>query len=79
MTMFLPVAIDHPAGTVNVAPPGVSRGVSAATRCSPAEFDAAACGDGDALKAEGWAADDALCSKTVNARSNNRAVRRVDM
>jgi hypothetical protein len=27
------VEIDHPVGTVNVAPPGVSRGVSAVTSC----------------------------------------------
>jgi hypothetical protein len=74
MTMFLPVAIDHPAGTVNVAPPGVSRGVSVATRASPAELAATACGDADVLEA-----GNAFGAKTESARSTNRAVRRMDM
>jgi hypothetical protein len=35
--MFAPEAIDHPAGTVKVAPPGVTLGVSADTCCGAAE------------------------------------------
>src|SRR5258708_28054635 len=35
-TRFCSLAIDQPAGTVNLAPPGVRRGVSAAT-CSAAD------------------------------------------
>src|SRR5580658_3335434 len=38
-TRFVPLAIDQPAGTVNLAPPGVRRCVSAAT-CSGADVPA---------------------------------------
>jgi hypothetical protein len=73
MTRFLPVTIDHPEGTVKVAPPGVTRVVSAATR-SGADLASAACGDPGALEA-----DVALCANVVNARKATRAVRCMDM
>ncbi|HYL16269.1 MAG TPA: hypothetical protein VEV41_24765 [Terriglobales bacterium] len=44
MTRFFPVSIDHQEGTVKIAPPGVTRGVSAATR-SGADLASTACGD----------------------------------
>src|SRR5438270_343975 len=72
MTIFFPVTIDQPEGTVKVAPPGVTRGVSAATRC--ADLVSTACGDAAMLEA-----DVAVCAKVVNARKATRAVRYMDM
>jgi len=65
--------IDQPEGTVKVAPPGVTRGVSAAIR-SGADLASAACGDAGRL-----AADVTLCAKVVNARRATRAVRYMDI
>ncbi|PYX36958.1 MAG: hypothetical protein DMG75_08755, partial [Acidobacteria bacterium] len=65
-----PVTIDQPEGTMKVAPPGVTRGVSAATRSGTS----AACGDGGRLEA-----DVALWGKVVNARKATAAVRYMDM
>ena len=73
MTIFFPVTIDQPEGTVKVAPPGVTCGVSAATRCG-AELASAACGDAAMLEA-----NVALCEKVVNVRKASRAVRYMDM
>jgi len=55
---------------MKVAPPGVTRGVSAATRSGTS----AACGDGGRLEA-----DVALWGKVVNARKATAAVRYMDM
>ena len=41
MTIFLPVMIDQPAGTVKLAPAAVTRGVSA-VNCSGADLASAA-------------------------------------
>jgi hypothetical protein len=72
MTMFLAVTIDQPEGTVNVAPPGDTRGVSAAT-FSGADF-ASACGCGAGLEA-----DAAPGAKAANARKVIRAGRYSDI
>jgi len=58
---------------VKVAPPGVTRGVSAASR-SGADLASAACGDAGRLEA-----DVALWVKVVNARKATAAVRYMDM
>jgi len=65
--MFLMVSIDQPAGTVNVAPPGVTRGVSADTR-SPA------CGDAGAAQVKVG-----LAAKGLNATKATTAIREVAM
>jgi len=58
--------MDQPEEPVKVAPPGVTRGVSAVTP-SVADLASAACGDA------------ALGAKVVNARKASRAVRCTDM
>jgi hypothetical protein len=73
MTRFLPATIDQPEGTVKVAPPGVTRGVSTVSR-SGADLASAACGDAGGLEA-----DVALCVKVVNTRRATRAFRYMDM
>src|SRR5713226_8040653 len=74
MTMFLPVRIDQPAGTVKFAPPGVIRGVSAAS-CSGADL-ASAWVDAEDV---GPAAAPSARVARVKANRTNRAVRRIDM
>lgn len=66
MTRFFPVMMDQPEEPVKVAPPGITRGVSAVTRSVPG-LASAACGDA------------ALGAKVVDARKASRAVRRTDM
>jgi len=73
MTRFFPLTIDQPEGTMKVAPPGVTRGVSAATR-SGADLASADCGDAARLETHV-----APCPKVVNARKGTRAVRYMDM
>src|SRR5712692_11966387 len=74
ITRFLPVAIDHPVGTVKVAPAGVTRGVSAANR-SGADLVSAWV---DAEDVGPAAAPNARVA-SVKANRTNRAVRRIDM
>ena len=67
ITRSLPVTIDQPEGTVKVAPPGVTRGVSATTS-SGADLVSAACGDTGRTEASV-----ALCATGLNARKTIRA------
>src|SRR6476660_7387458 len=68
ITRFLPVTIDQPEGTMNVAPPGVTRGVSAATR-SGADLVSDACPGVGGFAAKSGA------GAAVNARKAKRIVR----
>ena len=73
--MFSLVMIDHPAGTVNVAPPGVTRDVSAASR-SGVDFPSVV------WPADGGAAAACCvipCVKAANIRQASRVIRRIDM
>src|SRR5271163_1856974 len=72
MTRSFPVTIDQPAGTVKVAPPGVTRGVSAAT-CSGADLKPIDCGDAAGLEAN------ARGAKAANARKAARTIRYMDI
>jgi hypothetical protein len=77
--MFVPVSIDHPAGTVKVAPPGVTRGVSAATVSAAV---AAACPLTVIVPAA--IADEAPDAEThvaisASAQSASRVVRMIDI
>lgn len=72
MTRFLPVTIDQPEGTVKVAPPGVTLGVSIANR-SGADFAGADWDDG------GVESDAAPSAKLVNARRAARTIRSMDI
>src|SRR3984957_4392825 len=88
MTRSLPVVIDQPAGTVNFAPPGVTRGVSAVTS-SGADFVPAACGAAGGVEGKtpraaviisARNAIRALRHKTVRDRAvRQRRVRSMDM
>jgi len=71
--MCLPVPIDHPEGTVNVAPPGVTRGASADTRSG---VDLASCDCGVVGEAEVFGA---FSANVLNARKASRAVRYFDI
>jgi hypothetical protein len=72
-TRFLPVSIDHPEGTVKVAPLGVARGVLAATRSGA---DRASCVCGNACRGD---ADVDACANALSPRSVTKAVRHVNM
>src|ERR1700674_1294323 len=75
MTRFLPVVIDQPPGTVKVAPPGVVRGVSAATRSGAGLVSCwVDAGDGEPAAAP--------CTRVMSRMKANRAhsaIRRIDM
>ena len=66
---FFPLTIDHPAGTMKVAPPGVARGVSLVSR-SGADRAWPTCGD----RARGTA-DAAMDAKAARARNVGRTIR----
>src|SRR5262249_26060213 len=74
ITRLFPDAIDHPVGTVKVAPPGVTRGVSAARRSGADLASPCACG-------AAWTAEYAAnaCTNAVTITTVNRAMRRMDI